>query len=163
MSATDFSPLINELAQADQLRHRRIIDGPPDASMIVDGTRVLAFASNDYLGLANHPTVVAAAMRALKAGLISTASEDGGDGGAGSSMGEISLTMILRPPCSWIVDSRMSALGMMNPGFAGSGGGGVPSGRSPRTWAVVASGGGAACSSPAWPSDEQHAMAREMK
>ena len=66
MSATDFSHLINELALADQLRNRRIIDGPQDASMIVDGTRMIAFASNDYLGLANHPKVVEAAMRGLK-------------------------------------------------------------------------------------------------
>ena len=34
--------------------------------MIVDGERVMSFASNDYLGLANHPRVVEAAMRALK-------------------------------------------------------------------------------------------------
>jgi 8-amino-7-oxononanoate synthase len=63
---TDFSAQLGELAQADLLRHRRIVDGPQDASMIVDGERVLAFASNDYLGLANHPRVVEAAMRAMK-------------------------------------------------------------------------------------------------
>ena len=34
--------------------------------MLVDGKRVMAYASNDYLGLANHPKVVEAAMRALK-------------------------------------------------------------------------------------------------
>ena len=66
MSVSDFSLQLFELAQADQLRTRRIIDGPQDASMLVDGKRVMAYASNDYLGLANHPKVVAAAMRALK-------------------------------------------------------------------------------------------------
>ena len=66
MSVHDFSLQLSELAQADQLRTRRIIDGPQDASMLVDGKRVLAYASNDYLGLANHPKVVEAAMRALK-------------------------------------------------------------------------------------------------
>lgn len=66
MSATDFSDLLASLAQADQLRVRRIVDGAQDASMVVDGKRVMSFASNDYLGLANHPKIVEAAMRALK-------------------------------------------------------------------------------------------------
>ncbi len=66
MSVHDFSLQLSELAQADQLRARRIIDGPQDASMLVDGKRVMSYASNDYLGLANHPKVVAAASRALK-------------------------------------------------------------------------------------------------
>ena len=66
MSVHDFSLQLSELAQADQLRARRIIDGPQDASMLVDGKRVMSYGSNDYLGLANHPKVVAAAMRALK-------------------------------------------------------------------------------------------------
>ena len=66
MSLSDFSLQLSELAQADQLRTRRIIDGPQDASMLVDGKRVISYASNDYLGLANHPKVVEAAMRALK-------------------------------------------------------------------------------------------------
>jgi len=66
MSTADFSVLLSELAQADQLRSRRLVSSPQDASMIVDGERVMSFASNDYLGLANHPRVVEAAMRALK-------------------------------------------------------------------------------------------------
>ena len=66
MSVADFSLHLAELTQADLLRVRRIIDGPQDAAMLVDGKRVMAYASNDYLGLANHPKVVEAAMRALK-------------------------------------------------------------------------------------------------
>ena len=66
MPLTDFNTQLFELAQADQLRVRRIVDGPQDASMVVDGKRVINYASNDYLGLANHPKVVEAAMRALK-------------------------------------------------------------------------------------------------
>jgi len=34
--------------------------------MVIDGQRVFSFAGNDYLGLANHPRVVEATMRALK-------------------------------------------------------------------------------------------------
>ncbi len=66
MPTSDFSILLSELAQADQFRSRRLVSSPQDASMIVDGERVMSFASNDYLGLANHPRVVEAAMRALK-------------------------------------------------------------------------------------------------
>ena len=66
MSLSDFNAQLSELAQADQLRVRRIVDGPQDAALVVDGKRVLNYASNDYLGLANHPKVVGAAMRALK-------------------------------------------------------------------------------------------------
>ncbi len=66
MPTTDFSALLNELAQADQLRHRRLVSSAQDASMVIDGQRVMSFASNDYLGLANHPRVVEATMRALK-------------------------------------------------------------------------------------------------
>jgi 8-amino-7-oxononanoate synthase len=66
MSLSDFNTQLSELAQADQFRVRRIVDGPQDASMVVDGKRVVNYASNDYLGLANHPKVVEAAMRALK-------------------------------------------------------------------------------------------------
>ncbi|HEX4859522.1 MAG TPA: 8-amino-7-oxononanoate synthase [Usitatibacteraceae bacterium] len=66
MHRTDYSTLLSELAQADQLRVRKLVDGTQDASMVVDGRRVLCFASNDYLGLASHPKVVEAATRALK-------------------------------------------------------------------------------------------------
>jgi 7-keto-8-aminopelargonate synthetase-like enzyme len=66
MSLSDFNQLLSELAQADQLRVRRIVDGPQDTSMVIDGQRMMSYASNDYLGLANHPKVVEPAMRALK-------------------------------------------------------------------------------------------------
>lgn len=66
MPISDFSNALFELAQADQLRMRRLASSPQDASMIIDGERVMSYASNDYLGLANHPRVVAAAIHALK-------------------------------------------------------------------------------------------------
>ena len=41
-------------------RSRRVTDSPCSAHMTVDGREVIGFASNDYLGLAAHPLLVAA-------------------------------------------------------------------------------------------------------
>ncbi|MEM5386895.1 8-amino-7-oxononanoate synthase [Paraburkholderia phymatum] len=41
-------------------RRRRTIDSPCSAHMTVDGRDMIGFASNDYLGLAAHPLLVAA-------------------------------------------------------------------------------------------------------
>jgi len=55
------------LAQRDAAglrRVRRTVHSPAGAHVDVDGQRRVSFASNDYLGLANHPRVVAAAVAA---------------------------------------------------------------------------------------------------
>jgi 8-amino-7-oxononanoate synthase len=46
--------------EAELYRSRRISEGPQQPEMRIDGKRLLAFCSNDYLGLANHPEVVRA-------------------------------------------------------------------------------------------------------
>ncbi|MCV6611312.1 MAG: 8-amino-7-oxononanoate synthase [Amphritea sp.] len=53
-------------ARRDQslYRQRRILQSPQAPEVIVDGKPCLAFCSNDYLGLANHPDVI----QALKQG-----------------------------------------------------------------------------------------------
>ena len=58
------TPLAAELAalEAEGLRrHRRILETPQRARVTVDGRDYVAFCSNDYLGLAAHPDLVAAA------------------------------------------------------------------------------------------------------
>ena len=42
-------------------RHRVAITAPPDSRVTVAGRELVAFASNDYLGLANDPAMIAAA------------------------------------------------------------------------------------------------------
>ncbi|MFV3329390.1 8-amino-7-oxononanoate synthase [Pseudomonas sp. NY15437] len=50
--------------QADDLYRRRpLLQSPQAPEVVIDGQPMLAFCSNDYLGLANHPEVIAA-MRA---------------------------------------------------------------------------------------------------
>ena len=51
---------LEERRRAHLYRTRRTLDSPQGASIVVDGRELLAFSSNDYLGLAAHPRVVAA-------------------------------------------------------------------------------------------------------
>ncbi|HET8608385.1 MAG TPA: 8-amino-7-oxononanoate synthase [Burkholderiales bacterium] len=61
MSFETLAAELNELADRGLTRRRRMLDGPQGAQVQVDGRPLLAFASNDYLGLANHPQLIAAA------------------------------------------------------------------------------------------------------
>src|SRR5512136_1603723 len=66
MSKTDWITQEVEGLKAQGLFNRiRTIGSPQGAWLVVDGKKVLNFCSNNYLGLANHPRLVAAAQKAV--------------------------------------------------------------------------------------------------
>ncbi len=56
----DFSAILQARKKSRLYRTRQILDGPQGVSVRLEGREYLSFCSNDYLGLANHPDVVAA-------------------------------------------------------------------------------------------------------
>lgn len=55
MTMRDFAGEIEARKAAGLYRVRRLVSGPQQPRLSADGEPVLAFCSNDYLGLANHP------------------------------------------------------------------------------------------------------------
>ncbi len=53
-------PALAERKAANLYRARHLLESPQTPNVIVDGKNYLAFCSNDYLGLANHPDVISA-------------------------------------------------------------------------------------------------------
>lgn len=58
---TDFSDELAALDAQALRRRRRIVESPCAPELVVDGRPILAFCSNDYLGLAGDPALAAAA------------------------------------------------------------------------------------------------------
>ena len=56
----DLVARLAERRAADLYRQRPLLGSPQGPQVEVDGRRLLAFCSNDYLGLANHPQVIEA-------------------------------------------------------------------------------------------------------
>ncbi|GAB4281545.1 MAG: glycine C-acetyltransferase [Candidatus Promineifilaceae bacterium] len=59
----------DELAQLHETglyNHIRTIDSPMDGWVTIDGRKLLNFCANNYLGLANHPRLRAAAQKAIE-------------------------------------------------------------------------------------------------
>ena len=55
---------LDSLNEAGLYNRIRTLSSAQGAWLVVDGERVLNFCSNNYLGLANHPRMVAAACQA---------------------------------------------------------------------------------------------------
>ena len=51
---------LRALDEQSLTRQRRVVDSPCAPRLVVDGRAILGFCSNDYLGLAAHPRVIAA-------------------------------------------------------------------------------------------------------
>ena len=62
-----FAAELARLRAAGLERGLRPVDGAQDSTIVVGGHRVLSLCSNNYLGLANHPEVVEAAVAATRA------------------------------------------------------------------------------------------------
>src|SRR5688572_18840385 len=60
------APALAERRAAHLYRTRKLLQSPQTPQVIIDGKKYLAFCSNDYLGLANHPDVIAALQKAAE-------------------------------------------------------------------------------------------------
>ena len=56
----DLASRLSERRAAHLYRHRPLLETPQQPEVTVDGEQLLAFCSNDYLGLASHPDVIRA-------------------------------------------------------------------------------------------------------
>lgn len=62
---SDLSKELSEIKAKNLYKNERILEGPQGAEITVGGKTVINFCANNYLGLANHPRVIAAAKRTL--------------------------------------------------------------------------------------------------
>lgn len=65
-TAAVFQSLLDEIHQSGLYKQERVIASPQDAEIqLQDGRTVLNFCANNYLGLANHPDIIAAAQEGV--------------------------------------------------------------------------------------------------
>src|SRR5258708_895944 len=63
LAMLDLARQLDDLESRGLLRQRRVVEGADGPLVTVDGRQYLAFCSNDYLGLAQHPALVEAVRR----------------------------------------------------------------------------------------------------
>jgi glycine C-acetyltransferase len=56
---------LNEIREAGLFKNERVIEGPQEARIDVNGRKVLNMCANNYLGLSDDPSIVQAARKAL--------------------------------------------------------------------------------------------------
>ena len=66
MPFTELQRQLDERAAQGLQRRRRVLESPQGVRITVDGKPCLSFCSNDYLGLANHPQLIAALQAGAK-------------------------------------------------------------------------------------------------
>ena len=64
-TARDVAAELDDIRSRGLSKTERIMESPQGAHVVVDGLRVINFCANNYLGLANDPTVLAAASASL--------------------------------------------------------------------------------------------------
>ncbi|UJP06348.1 MAG: 8-amino-7-oxononanoate synthase [Nitrosomonas sp.] len=62
----DLAEQLRDREQQSLLRRRQLLESPQAGRITVDGCDYLAFCSNDYLGLANHPQLIEAACEGVR-------------------------------------------------------------------------------------------------
>ena len=62
----DYKQEIKNLETRHLRRHLRVVESPSDPVITIEGRRFISMASNNYLGLANHPAVNRAAIDAIE-------------------------------------------------------------------------------------------------
>lgn len=58
---------LQNLKLQDRYRHLRRIEGPQGPTLNMNGRKMISFASNNYLGLANHPAIIKRAVEVVGA------------------------------------------------------------------------------------------------
>lgn len=62
----DFEQEVKNLEAQHLRRQLRIVESPTDTTITIEGRELISMASNNYLGLANHPAVKQAAIEAIE-------------------------------------------------------------------------------------------------
>jgi len=62
----DFQQQVKYLEAQHLRRQLRIVESPADTTITIEGRELISMASNNYLGLANHPAIKQAAIRAIE-------------------------------------------------------------------------------------------------